>query len=60
MKDNLIKFVIKLTAEQRALLQKRANHHTDGNVSEWLRLAGLKFKPKRSQDVDRKSQSESS
>lgn len=39
--------VVKLTEKQRRDLQVRANSNTDGNVSEWLRLAGLKYQPER-------------
>jgi hypothetical protein len=37
---------IKLTPATRALLIKKAKRHTEGNLSEWLRLAGLAYIPK--------------
>lgn len=45
-KGKLIPFVVKLTPEERDFYQAKANAHTDGNVSEWLRQAGMEFEPK--------------
>jgi hypothetical protein len=44
-KPRLIPFVVKMDSRLRQLLQDRANAHTNGNVSDWLRLAGVKYDP---------------
>ena len=37
----------RVTEKEFNLIKIRANLYTDGNVSEWITQAGLKFKPKR-------------
>lgn len=38
----------RVTEKEFNLIKIRANLYTDGNVSEWITQAGLKFKPKKS------------
>lgn len=35
----------KLTEKQYARIRRNAKRHTNGNISEWLRYSGTKFKP---------------
>ena len=37
----------KVTDEERALMQAKADKYTNGNVSDWLRYAGTKLDPKK-------------
>jgi hypothetical protein len=41
---------VKLTKAERKLLQMKADKYTGGNVSEWLRYAGMNLDP-RAQDL---------
>lgn len=36
---------VKMTDKEKKALQARADKHTGGNLSLWLRLAGLKYIP---------------
>lgn len=49
--DRLIPINIKLTPKEHALLMKRANWWAMGNLSAWLRYAGLKYLPKKGENV---------
>lgn len=44
-RNELIPFVVKLTPEQRAELQLRANQFTNGNLSAWMRRAAGEYNP---------------
>lgn len=37
---------LKLKKEDLIQLKKKAKRHTEGNLSEWMRLSGLKYVPK--------------
>lgn len=49
--ERLIPVHIKLTPKEHALLMKRANWFSMGNLSAWLRYTGLKYNPKRGENV---------
>jgi hypothetical protein len=49
----LIPIHIKLTKSERVALQKRANWFALGNLSAWLRYTGLRYVPKRGENVSR-------
>lgn len=38
---------IRVTDDERKRIAELAEEWTDGNVSEWMRLAALKFKPRK-------------
>ncbi len=44
-KSKLERINIKMTKEELAILTRRAARHTEGNLSAWLRTAGLKYTP---------------
>lgn len=50
-KPHLIPVHIKLTQTEYDALIKRANWWCMGNVSAWLRYAGLKYLPKKGENV---------
>lgn len=41
-------FYFKMTMRERKLLTARAKKYNEGNLSGWLRLAGLKYIPPKS------------
>ncbi len=36
---------IRLSKEQKAMIQENADEYTNGNISEWLLIAGIDFVP---------------
>lgn len=44
-KDQTKPIHVKVTDEVKNALQENANLYANGNLSEWLRFAGLHFKP---------------
>lgn len=44
-KSNLSLLNIKVSPEDRKLLVRAAKKHANGNISAWLRTAGMYFKP---------------
>ena len=40
-------FNLKLSEEDREILQKAADRYTRGNVSAWLKWAGKSFRPRK-------------
>lgn len=44
-KDVLIS--LKMSEQERKALQQMADKYADGNLSNWLRKAGMQFKPKK-------------
>ncbi len=49
IKSPITKIVpVKTTEEEKVILQKNADKYTEGNLSEWLRLAGMNYNPKAS------------
>ncbi len=44
-KDERVLINLLVTPEIRELLQKQADKYTDGNLSLWLRYAGLNHQP---------------
>ena len=49
--SRLIPIHIKLTPKEHALLMKRANWWCMGNLSAWFRYTGLKYVPKKDENV---------
>lgn len=39
------KFNIRISEEEKKALQKKADKYTEGNVSDWFRLAGANYEP---------------
>ncbi len=44
-KEKLSLLNLKVTSRQRKALESKARAHAKGNLSEWLRLAGTKYRP---------------
>ena len=42
---------VKLSPRDERLLQAKAKKHADGNLSAWLRHAGMRYTPKKSERV---------
>ena len=40
------KFNIRIGEEEKKVMQKKADKHTEGNLSDWFRLAALNYEPK--------------
>lgn len=48
MKKAALKLInLKVDSKDRKAIEAAAKKYTGGNVSEWLRLAGIQYKPKR-------------
>ncbi len=45
-KENKVRLLtLKIKDTERAALQRKANRYTEGNLSEWIRLAASKHSP---------------
>ncbi len=40
-----VQFVLRLTVEEKRIIQRRANAYAKGNVSQWLRHAAICYVP---------------
>lgn len=38
---------VKVNPDEKKLIERKARQYTDSNISEWLRLAGVLFEPKK-------------
>ena len=47
----LILITAKVAAEDLALIQRKADRFTEGNLSAWLRYAGKQYSPKKGERI---------